>query len=341
MTILHKATENEVSDDLEFVLSDATVDRYGDVVEPNGWKLDHFKRNPIALFAHDSRAPIGRWENVRVEKGKLLGKLVLLAKGLSPRIDELRALIEHKILRAVSVGFRPIKSEPIPDSPNFGVRYLAAELVETSLVSVPANPAALAIVKSLGVSTETTNLIFGESADRTGLVGRGPQGDNRPRPQHNGPGKMTLADRLQHARAEIVRLRDAATGIVTKDGDPDADDLAQLEALNGDIEARTKSLGILEQMERNLGLGSSVVIPSAGPQVVPAASAPAIHNRPPARPEKKGDLFIRGAVVQVMALLQNKEPQKVLGERYRDDERVAVMAGITKAAVAGATTTTT
>src|SRR5690606_7233450 len=131
-------------------------DRYGDIVEPEGWVLSNFKKNPIALFGHNSNFPVGRWENLRVEDGKLVGKLVLAKRGTSYRLDEVIELVEQRILRAVSVGFRPLKSEPIDaDKPYGPQRYKKHELLETSVVSVPANPAALALAKSLNISEET------------------------------------------------------------------------------------------------------------------------------------------------------------------------------------------
>ena len=47
----------------EFVMSDASVDRMGDVIEQSGWQLQNFApdRNPIALFNHDKNQVIGRW----------------------------------------------------------------------------------------------------------------------------------------------------------------------------------------------------------------------------------------------------------------------------------------
>ena len=44
-----------------FVLSTDDVDRHGDVVEPGGWRLAAYLRNPVLLWAHDYRHPaIGR-----------------------------------------------------------------------------------------------------------------------------------------------------------------------------------------------------------------------------------------------------------------------------------------
>src|SRR5262245_11472061 len=37
-SVVHKTTVSK-GDGMEFILSDATVDRYDDVIEPDGWKL--------------------------------------------------------------------------------------------------------------------------------------------------------------------------------------------------------------------------------------------------------------------------------------------------------------
>ena len=146
-------------DGLEFVLSDATPDRLGDIINAKGWDLRNFLRNPIALFNHSKDFPIGRWENLRVEKGSLKGKLRLAPEGTSARIDEVRKLIQAGILRAVSVGFKPIEFKPRTDVKR-GDYYAKSELVETSVVAIPANPNALAVAKALGVSDQTKRMVF-------------------------------------------------------------------------------------------------------------------------------------------------------------------------------------
>src|SRR5262245_35286179 len=136
----------------EFVLSDASVDRMGDVIDQAGWELGNFKRAPIALFNHDRNQVIGKWADVAVRKGKLTGTLELAEEGTSALVDTIRALVRQGILRAVSVGFRALESEPLNKEADefFGpFRFLRSELLEASLVSVPANPNALALTKEL------------------------------------------------------------------------------------------------------------------------------------------------------------------------------------------------
>src|SRR6185436_6180431 len=149
------------ADPREFVMSDGSIDRMGDVIEPDGWRLDRFQRNPIALFNHDPAFPIGTWRDVGVRKGRLTGRLDLM-EPVSYRLKELHTAVDAGVLRAVSVGFHSDDFEPLTKSG--GRRFIAAELVECSLVSVPVNPNALAVAKSLGLSRETQTMIFGAHA---------------------------------------------------------------------------------------------------------------------------------------------------------------------------------
>src|SRR4029077_17430047 len=77
--LVYRAAKQSEADPYEYVLSDETVDRYGEVIQADGWDLSEFKadRNPIALFNHNSDAVIGRWEKVRIEGKRLLGRLIL------------------------------------------------------------------------------------------------------------------------------------------------------------------------------------------------------------------------------------------------------------------------
>src|SRR6266850_439849 len=151
---------------LEFILSDATPDRYDDIILTSGWKLDSLRRNPIALFAHQGSFPIGKWKDVRVEDNALRGTLQLAPLGSSDRIDELHALIAKEVLKEVSVGLTTISYEERKGD-KYGLVYTEQELVECSLVSAPANPNALNIAKRLNISSSTQELIFAaERAER-------------------------------------------------------------------------------------------------------------------------------------------------------------------------------
>lgn len=147
--LIYKAGEQADYDPYDFVMSTDHVDRVGDIVEQD-WDLRAFRKNPIALWAHQSDAPIGTWEKVAVRENRLIGRINLAEKGTSDLIDTLRSLIEQRILKAVSVGFLPREMEPLDeDDPWGGYRLANNELMECSLCSIPANPHAISLAKSL------------------------------------------------------------------------------------------------------------------------------------------------------------------------------------------------
>jgi HK97 family phage prohead protease len=140
-------------------LSDATPDRYDDIIMSEGWELDNFKKNPIALFGHSGSFPIGKWKNIKIKDGALHGTLELAPVGTSDRIDEIHKLVDADILRAVSVGFTPLEYKERKGD-TYGMVYTKQELVECSLVAVPANPNALMVAKQLSISFATRSLVF-------------------------------------------------------------------------------------------------------------------------------------------------------------------------------------
>lgn len=328
--MLVKKTVAMRGDGLEFVMSDDTVDTYGDVIEPAGWDLRWFKKNPIALFSHDSRLPIGTWESVRVEGGKLVGKLKLAAKGTSARIDELISLVEQGILRAVSVGFMPIKSEPLdPERPYGPQKYLKQDLRECSLVAVPANPAALALAKSLNLSSETMSIAFGESAgiQRRDVATTTGGNASQPQPTKRTPAMKTLAQRIEDAQNELNAKKDRLAELTGVD-DIDTD---AVQELSDQIDASEKSLGALKAAEAKIGVNARA---AAG------VTAPAINRRPLGFPQdevKAADLIFRSALCHFVSKVSGKEIDTVLDERYPGHEATSL---VTKADATIATTTT-
>lgn len=127
------------------------VDRVGDIVEPLGVKY----KNPLPLlWQHEHDKPIGL-----VEFGKPTAKGVPFTATL-PKIEEEGALrdrieeawqsIKAGLVRAVSIGFRPIESENIAGT--WGTRFIQSEVFELSAVTVPAQAnATINTIKSFDV----------------------------------------------------------------------------------------------------------------------------------------------------------------------------------------------
>ena len=141
-----------------FVFSDETVDRYGDIILAHGWDLKNFNANPIALFCHDASSVdniMGRAKNVRVEGSRLVGDIEFAGADANPKAEVVRRLVEGGFLKTVSVGFAPIEWAQAKDkSRPGGVDFTKSELLEISIVPIPANPNALVQAKAAGIDVD-------------------------------------------------------------------------------------------------------------------------------------------------------------------------------------------
>lgn len=131
----------EKKDDGSFVAVASTnsTDRHGEVVDNNGWDLKAFKKNPVILWAHDHTEPaIGTSKKTWVEGTGKKAKLMLqpVLHDVTEKAKAIKELVDRGIINSLSVGFRPLES---PD----GVTFTKNELLEVSMVNVPANADAM------------------------------------------------------------------------------------------------------------------------------------------------------------------------------------------------------
>jgi HK97 family phage prohead protease/HK97 family phage major capsid protein len=348
--IKHKTHAGTVSG-LKFVLSDETPDRMDDIIMSDGWDLTHFKKNPIALFNHKSDFPIGKWKNLHVENKQLRGHLELAPEGTSPRIDEIRKLIDAGILRAVSVGFRPVESKPRKET-TFGSFYTKSELVETSLVSVPANPNALAVAKSLKISPATLDLVFAEhGTKKTEIKRRGLTGEHASISRiKKGSAMSGLAQRITDLETQIVAKRDALQEHIEKMDDSNVSD-ADLDTsgrLNTEISHLERTRASLVESEKLLG--GSIGDNNGGSHRSRALSTVVLSERiaaPSVISQRKKDLdlfdyLIRAATVTYVAKASGRPHDETRQRVYGDDDGTkAICEIVTRAASAPALTTVT
>lgn len=124
------------------------ADRMGDIVEPLGVKF----KNPLPLLhQHRSDQPVG---SVRFDKPTEKGiefeaslPMIEEAGPLKDRIDTAWGEVKAGLVSAVSIGFRPIEESRME---NGGYRYIQSEVLELSLVTIPANAdAVISLVRSM------------------------------------------------------------------------------------------------------------------------------------------------------------------------------------------------
>jgi HK97 family phage major capsid protein/HK97 family phage prohead protease len=356
-----RKTHSETVRGSEYVLSDDSIDRMGDSIQTNGWDLAEFanEKNPIALFNHNPNFIIGRWQDVRVDGNVLRGRLELANKNTSPRVNEIRKLVEQGILKAVSVGFRDLQSEPLKSADGRalgGLRYLRPQLVEASLVAVPANPNALAIAKSLNISPRLLNQIFAKHGTG-GLIRRnGLTGKHARIHDVNGKGAaMSLAQRIMTLEEQLRENKDALQTHLDNLDDTDVTDaeMTQTRQFNSKIEQLDKQRSALIESEKLLGRsadngsgnGSSRALALAGST---AYTQPGSASLPQPRKKQEKELsaldyLARAAVVAYFqkntGRLTEEVRQKIPG--YDDEVTKEVCNLVLRAPSAPALTTVT
>lgn len=355
-----RKTHSGVVQEMEFVLSDETIDRMGDIIAADGWDIQSFKKNPVALFNHSPSFMVGKWSNLRVEKGELRGYLKLAPEGTSARIDEIRKLVEYGILQAVSVGFRPLEYQPLDiKNPWGGNKFTKQELIETSLVAVPANANALAVAKSLNISPATIDVVFAEHGNRDSTRRRDFTAKHGDTSRRNGKGgaMTTLAQRIIDLQTQINNKQAELDAHLANQDDSNVKD-ADLEKTN----TLSAQLGQLRKQHEALSAAEKVSARSVAAEnddTTERRSVPAVvdqrqqqqNQRDIAAPiilrnMKKDrqpiDYLLQAGVCMAFAKANGIMPEQALTRLYGDDDHIKVVLEWTqRAATAPAVTTVT
>jgi HK97 family phage prohead protease len=117
-------------------------------IDPSGWDLSCYLKNPVIQWAHCFDIPaIGRAENIVADDKGLRGSIIFNDKEFDPFGWGIGERVKAGVIRAGSVGFRPIEIE-IPSKKDSedgtSLIFRKQELLEFSVCNVPANPFALA-----------------------------------------------------------------------------------------------------------------------------------------------------------------------------------------------------
>jgi HK97 family phage major capsid protein/HK97 family phage prohead protease len=129
--------------EVEAVISSGVLDRHGEKIDVAGISTKQYMKNPIVAWAHNyDLPPIGKAIKVWKEGEKLMGRMKF-AIAENPMAKTVYELIQGGFLNAVSIGFIPLEMD--------GNTYTKSEMIEFSVVPVPANPEALIFAKKKGL----------------------------------------------------------------------------------------------------------------------------------------------------------------------------------------------
>lgn len=147
-----KAVGEEKDHTLRMRITTSTRDRQNDTLAADGWKLANFRKNPVVLWAHDyDSPPIARDEAITVDEIGLLGSPRFTTREMNPFGDMIYQMLLGKFLNAASVGFNPLKY--VLNEQEQGFDFVEQELIEYSIVPIPANPEALIDARAAGIDT--------------------------------------------------------------------------------------------------------------------------------------------------------------------------------------------
>lgn len=127
----------------EATVTTSEVDRHMESIDTEGISTDNYMKNPVVLYGHDySSLPIGKAISVKSFKNKMTARFQLAVKEL-PFAATVAELIKGGYLNAVSIG--GVVRQWSEDY----MTIQEMDMVEFSVVPVPANPSAIITGKSL------------------------------------------------------------------------------------------------------------------------------------------------------------------------------------------------
>lgn len=139
---------------LHFIASKEIVDRDFEIVKINGLSINNFKKNPVILLNHNSSGlPIGKATNIWKKSDELHVKVQFASFEEYDLADTVYELVKNGYLKSLSIRFLPDYNKieyTDPSKDRNGTRRIfhKADLLEISVVTIPANTAALLQSKS-------------------------------------------------------------------------------------------------------------------------------------------------------------------------------------------------
>jgi HK97 family phage major capsid protein/HK97 family phage prohead protease len=325
-----------VDDDRRMIRGMATTpapDRTGDIVEPLGAA---FPPTLPLLLHHRKDSPVG---TARFKKPTSRGIEfeaefpVIDSPGIvRDRVNEAWDSVKAGLIRGVSIGFRPL-DDAIELLKTGGLRFLKTEILELSLVTVPANAeATLALVKSLDASHLAATGPHSPGVTGSSTVVR-VQKDARP---------MTTQEQITSFEAKRAANVAAMTALMTKSEGSTLDEAQREEytTLEREVESIDEHLPRLKKLEKMQVASATAITQTTSTATASSLRGGETTTTTPivkvATQLPKGTSYTR----YIMALAGSKGDSMRAIERAKqwiDTPEVELMV---KAAVAAGTTTT-
>lgn len=336
------------------------TDRMGDQIDSAGVKF----KNPLPLLLyHDSKRPVGE---VRFGKATPDGipfqaqiskvdRPGVVQDRINEAIDSLAA--RPPLIKAVSIGFREM-ADPIYMPDTNGFRYPETEVLELSMVVIPANvDATIDMVKSLDVINISVDLDGPQIAElavkpllkAAAAIGKavasgssaGASASSRPTGRTDRPMKKSYADIIKEAEATRAAKSARIDELLKKTAEEGLLEMAEGEQEECDnlmddlkkIDAQIVRYRAAEEREK----AAAVEVKGNDPEESSLSRIPSNARITVRRNVEKGILFARYAMCIGASRGIPAEAMRLAKHYYKDDPGVVAL--VEKAAVAGGATT--
>lgn len=356
-TVLHVKAVDADQRIIRGIATTPRADRVGDVVDPMGLQ---FKNPAPLLWHHDQYSPVGT-----VNFGKPTPEGIPFEaripeidapSQLKARVDEAWVSVKTGLVACVSIGFNAL--EWSVNELTGGLNFIKSELLELSLVTIPANPdAVITGIKSMDMDIRAAlgqngapaaaKSPSGVTETKTKSIRLTPKEANK---------TMTIAEQIKNFKADRAAKIQKMNDIMAKSTDATLAeaDATEYDDLNSDILEINKHLDRLENLQKAQMIDVSATTQDATDVVKTAPRVTAVKDvqnekdaaaarqnqqiRLPAQTEK-GIGFARLAKCKYLAKAEHMPASQIAEELYgKEDPRIA---RVLKANMVAATTTGT
>ncbi len=325
------------------IATNAEPDRVGDIVEPKGVKF----QNPMPLLLHHRHdLPVGTATFGRPTPEGIPFTAsfpdIPEAGSLKDRVTEAWHSVKAGLIRAVSIGFRA-NAEDMELLKSGGWRFLKSEVLELSLVTIPANAGAvITSIKSFDAPylAATGN---GQGPEPKKTPGASGTPVVRLLPTRQEQIMKTLAEQIAAFKSTRDAKYNELNTLVTKSGEagetPNAADSESCDTLEAEVSTLDKHIKRLEGVQE-LQKSAAVTVNGADPlaaSAVRGGQAPIASVRVTSN-EEPGIGFARAVLCKTASFLSQGtySPLDFAKAKYPDNDRLQTYL---KATIPGGTTT--
>jgi HK97 family phage major capsid protein/HK97 family phage prohead protease len=302
------------------IASTPEPDRVGDVMEPRGAQ---FKLPIPLLWQHKQDQPIGEVFEATVTKDGIAIRARIAKMDepgpLKDRLDMAWQSITAKLVRGLSIGFKPLKE--VYDKTRNGFDYPEWAWYELSAVTIPAN--ASATIQSL----KSLDIGLAASGDPATPKPAGASASSRVvSTRRDKPMKKSFADMIADCVASRKEKTDKIDALLTKSGEAgvtlDEPEQEEHDTLSGEVDQIDKQLVRLRSAEAR---EKAAAIPARGTSSDEGSDSRGVSTR--ISVEKKlppGINFARYAMCMGMARGNPYEAKQLAKDNYGDDGQILI-----------------